>query len=125
MRAGTEDVWYDDEAGPLVRLYAITGGRAEAPAGDFTLSAIVQRVPGAVTGADPLSLEESTILQLSARPVSVSEIAARLGLPLGSVRVILSDLRDAGLVAVPRSRDASERPTMDLLQQVLSGLNSL
>jgi uncharacterized protein DUF742 len=124
MSIATEDVWYDDEAGPLVRLYAITGGRADAPAGDFTLSAIVQRVPGAPVSGD-LSLEESTILELSARPVSVSEIAARLGLPLGSVRVILSDLRDAGLVAVPRSRDAAERPTMLLLEQVLSGLNSL
>ena len=124
MSMTSEDVWYDDEAGPLVRLYAITGGRADAPAGDFTLSAIVQRVSGAPVTGD-LTLEESTILELSARPVSVSEVAARLGLPLGSVRVILSDLRDAGLVAVPRSRDAAERPTMLLLEQVLSGLNSL
>jgi DNA-binding IclR family transcriptional regulator len=55
----------------------------------------------------------------------VSEIAARLGLPLGTVRVILSDLRDAGLIAVPRSRDPSQAPNMQLLQRVLSGLNSL
>jgi DNA-binding transcriptional ArsR family regulator len=121
----TEDVWYDDEAGPLVRLYAITGGRSEAPAGDFTLSAIVQAVPGAPIGEGELTLERSTIVQLAERPVSVSEIAARLGLPLGSVRVILSDLRDAGLIAVPRGRDAGERPSMQLLEQVLSGLNSL
>jgi hypothetical protein len=119
-----DEIWYDDEAGPLVRLYAITGGRTEAPAGDFTLSTIVQRVPGAVPGGD-LSLAESTIVQLTERPVSVSEIAARLGLPLGPVRVILADLRDAGLVTVPRSRDAAERPSMSLLQQVLTGLNSL
>jgi|tagenome__1003787_1003787.scaffolds.fasta_scaffold19733192_2 hypothetical protein len=119
-----DDIWYDDEAGPLVRLYAITGGRTEAPAGDFTLSTIVQRVPGAVPGGE-LSLAESTIMQLTERPLSVSEIAARLGLPLGPVRVILGDLRDASLVAVPRSRDAAERPSMSLLEQVLSGLNSL
>jgi hypothetical protein len=119
-----DDIWYDEEAGPLVRLYAITGGRAEAPAGDFTLSTIVQRVPGAEPGHD-LSLAESTIVDLAERPVSVSEIAARLGLPLGPVRVILGDLRAAGLVAVPRSRDAAERPSMRLLEQVLSGLNAL
>jgi DNA-binding transcriptional ArsR family regulator len=119
-----DDIWYDDEAGPIVRLFAITGGRTEAPAGDFTLSTIVQRVPGAVPGAE-LSLAESTIVQLTERPLSVSEIAARLGLPLGSVRVILGDLRDADLVTVPRSRDAAERPSLSLLQQVLSGLNSL
>lgn len=120
----TEDVWYDDEAGPLVRLYAITGGRVEAPTGDFTLSAIVRRVPGAPTG-DDLSLAELNVVQLTERPMSVSEIAARLSLPLGPVRVILGDLRDAGLITVPHSRNAAERPTMHLLQQVLSGLNSL
>ena len=119
-----DDIWYDDEAGPLVRLYAITGGRTEAPAGDFTLSTIVQRVPGTAPGGE-LSLAESTIVRLAERPLSVSEIAARLGLPLGSVRVILGDLRDAGLVAVPRAREAAERPSMSLLRQVLSGLNSL
>ncbi|WP_433363522.1 DUF742 domain-containing protein [Actinoplanes sp. CA-142083] len=119
-----DDIWYDDEAGPLVRLYAITGGRAEAPAGDFTLSTIVQRVPGSEPGHD-LSLAETTIVDLTERPVSVSEIAARLGLPLGPVRVILGDLREAGLVAVPRSRNAAERPSMSLLEQVLSGLNAL
>ena len=119
-----DDIWYDDEAGPIVRLYAITGGRTETPAGDFTLSTVVQRVPGAEPGAE-LSLAESTIVRLTERPLSVSEIAARLGLPLGSVRVILGDLRDAGLVAVPRAREAAERPSMSLLRQVLSGLNSL
>jgi len=119
-----DDIWYDDEAGPIVRLYAITGGRTEAPAGDFTLSTIVQRVPGTAPGGE-LSLAESTIVRLAERPLSVSEIAARLGLPLGPVRVILGDLRDAGLVTVPRSRDAAERPSMSLLEQVLGGLNSL
>ena len=119
-----DEIWYDEEAGPIVRLYAITGGRTEAPAGDFTLSTTVQRVPGAVPGSE-LSLAESTIVRLTERPLSVSEIAARLGLPLGSVRVILGDLRDAGLVAVPRAREAAERPSMSLLRQVLSGLNSL
>ena len=119
-----DEIWYDEEAGPIVRLYAITGGRTEAPPGDFTLSTVVQRVPGAEPGAE-LSLAESTIVRLTERPLSVSEIAARLGLPLGSVRVILGDLRDADLITVPRARDAAERPSMSLLQQVLSGLNSL
>jgi len=120
-----EDVWYDADAGPLVRCYAITGGRAEAPASDLTLSAIVRAVPGAVVREDELSAEQTTVRRLAERPVSVSEIAARLGLPLGSVRVIISDLREAGLVAVPRARETAERPSLGLLQQVLQGLNSL
>jgi hypothetical protein len=118
-----DDIWYDDEAGPIVRLYAITGGRTEAPAGDFTLSTTVQRVPGPCPAA---SCRWPSRRSCSSRAaVSVCEIAARLGLPLGPVRVILADLRDARLITVPRSRDAAERPSMSLLQQVLSGLNSL
>lgn len=123
MTAVTEDVWYDAEAGPLVRLYAITGGRTDTAAGDFTLGAIVQRVPGAAPDGE-LSHEQAAIVQLADRPVSVSEIAARLGLPLGTVRVILGDLREAGLIAVPRSR-GPEAPTMQQLQRLLGGLNSL
>ncbi|MFC7533977.1 DUF742 domain-containing protein [Actinoplanes sp. GCM10030250] len=120
----TQDVWYDEDAGPLVRLYAITGGRSEAPASGITLSAIVQRVPGA-TASGELSGPESTIMQLAERPVSVSEIAAWLRLPLGPVRVLLSDLRDAGLITLPRSPDTAAGPTKGLLEQVLSGLRSL
>jgi hypothetical protein len=124
MTTPAEDVWYDAEAGPLVRLYAITGGRAGAPAGDFTLGAIVQRIPGATSTAE-LSHEQSAIVELADRPVSVSEIAARLSLPLGAVRVILADLRADGLIAVPKSRDASETPSMQLLQRVRKGLDDL
>ncbi|MEU4245539.1 DUF742 domain-containing protein [Actinoplanes sp. NPDC026619] len=124
MTTAAEDVWYDAEAGPLVRLYALTGGRTETQASDFTLGAIVQRVPGR-TPDDDLSREQKTIVGLLHKPVSVSEIAARLHLPLGTVRVILGDLRDAGLVAVPKSRDAAEAPTMQQLQRLLSGLNAL
>ena len=57
--------------------------------------------------------------------MSVSEIAARLSLPLGAVRVILADLRADGLIAVPQSRDASETPSMQLLQRVRKGLDNL
>ena len=119
-----EDVWYDEDAGPIVRLYAITGGRADTPAGGITLTAVVQRVPGA-TAPGELSGPESTILRLAERPVSVSEIAAGLHLPLGPVRVLLSDLREAGLITLPGRQDAAGRPDMGLLNQVLTGLRSM
>jgi hypothetical protein len=124
VTAVAEDLWYDEEAGPVVRLYAITGGRAAAPPGDFTMGAIVQRVSGARPTGE-LSVEQSTIVELAEKPVSVSEIAARLRLPLGSVRVILADMRDVGLIAVPRARDAGSAPTMQLLERLLGGLNTL
>lgn len=124
MTAAGEDAWYDAEAGPLVRLYAITGGRAESPAGDFTLGAIVQRMPEVSPDAE-LSQEQASIVRLAEKPVSVSEIAARLGLPLGTIRVILGDLREAGLIHVPPARPDADKPTLQQMQRLLNGLNSL
>jgi predicted Rossmann fold nucleotide-binding protein DprA/Smf involved in DNA uptake len=124
MTAASEDAWYDAEAGPLVRLYAITGGRTETPAGDFTLGAIVQRMPEAGPDGE-LSQEQASIVRLAEKPVSVSEIAARLGLPLGTIRVILGDLRQAGLIHVPPARPDTEKPTLQQMQRLLNGLNSL
>lgn len=120
----TEDVWYDADAGPLVRLYAIIAGRVTEPAHGITLSAIVQRIPGA-TAPGTLSAPQHTILRLTERPVSVSELAAWLQLPLGPVRALLSELGDAGLITFPGAPDTSAGPTQGLLEQVLTGLRSL
>jgi uncharacterized protein DUF742 len=122
---GPEEIWYDDDAGPVVRLYALTGGRTVAGHEDFTLSTMV--VHGVAGDAPPpgLSPEQLRILRLSRRPVSVPEIAAHLGMPLGSVRVLLGDLRDAGLIAVPQSRESSAATSQPVLERLLSGLLAL
>jgi hypothetical protein len=120
----TEEVWYDNDAGPVVRLYAMTGGRTLPDRGGLELITVVW----AVSPNDPplpLPPEQAEILRLCQRPLSVSEIAAHLKLPLGSVRVLLSDLREAGLVAVPRPRSAADQPSYELLERVLSGLLAL
>jgi uncharacterized protein DUF742 len=121
---GPEEVWYDDDAGPIVRLYALTGGRTVAGREDFTLSTMVR---GVATEATPpgLSPEQLRILRLSRNPVSVPEIAAHLGMPLGSVRVLLGDLRDAGLITVPQSRESIATPSQPVLERLLSGLLAL
>jgi hypothetical protein len=64
-------------------------------------------------------------MRLCRKPLSVSEIAAHLRLPLGSVRVLLGDLRDAGLIAVPGPKAAADQPSQELLERVLSGLMAL
>jgi DNA-binding transcriptional ArsR family regulator len=121
---GPEEIWYDDDAGPLVRLYALTGGRTVAGREDFTLSTMVQRIAADVVSPG-LSPEQRRILRLSRSPVSVPEIAAHLGMPLGSVRVLLGDLRDAGLIAVPQSREMNAATSQPVLERLLNGLLSL
>jgi Protein of unknown function (DUF742) len=135
MTATAEDVWYDIDAGPLVRLYMIASGRGGGSAGDFMLGAMVQSVPEVQpSGAVPvdgegagagLSREQKAIVRLAEKPVPVSELAARLGLPLPAVRSILGELRDAGLVTVGQDGGGAGGPTAEQLQQLLSGLNAL
>ena len=119
------EIWYDDDSGPLVRLYAQIGGwpATAATPGDLDLNALVARTEQPVA-APELSPPESRILQLTVVPTSVSEIAAQLDLPIGAVRGLLRGLSDAGLVAVRRPA-ADDDYSPSVLEQLLTGLRAL
>src|ERR1700755_2317316 len=91
-----EEAWYDEDAGPLVRLYARVGGRTPLLRGGPDLSAITLR-DADTPEPDGLSADQQAALRLSRRPIALSEIAVHLGLPLGPTRLLLGDLLDAGL----------------------------
>jgi hypothetical protein len=118
-----DDAWYDDQAGPIVRLYAMTGGRASATGREFTVSTMVTRAGDRTEGAD-LPDEKSAILRLCTRALSVAEIAAHLSLPLGTVEVLLDDLRRAGLVQTPE-QPAEGHVSADLMLRLRDGLLAL
>jgi predicted Rossmann fold nucleotide-binding protein DprA/Smf involved in DNA uptake len=115
--------WLDAAAGPVVRPYTLTRGRAEPVAGGLDLVALVVAT-GAAAEQRSLELEPEhrAILALGRRPTSVAEIAARLDLPLGVVRVLLGDLRQHGLVAVYEPADADR---YRVLKAVADGLRAL
>jgi DNA-binding transcriptional ArsR family regulator len=117
------ETWYDEESGPLVRRYARIGDRTTAVSDDLELNALVTRIPDEVVPAG-LTSTESSILRLSSRPVSLSEIAANLDLPIGEMRALLAGLTDAGLITVRRP-SANGDSSPDVLQQLLAGLRSL
>ncbi|SFB73527.1 Protein of unknown function [Nocardioides terrae] len=113
---------------PLVRPYALTGGRTK-PKRDYPIEALVKTdSESGVLGANGFrSPEESAIADLCAQSRSVAEVAALIKLPLGVVRVLISDLVDRGVVQVHTSASASEddRPDAALLERVLRGLRKL
>ena len=120
--------WVDRDAGPVVRPYALTGGRTEPATGEILdLIAIVVAVrTGARTGdLTGLSPEHRKILSLCGQPVTVADVASDTGLPLGVVRVLLADLLVQGRLTVVRQQQAGERPSADLLEEVLHGLRAL
>ena len=121
----SENVWLDEDAGPVVRPYAMTRGRTRPSSGDFDLIALIvatQSVPAGVSGLGPEHLE---IVAMCARPQSVAETSAHLDLPVGIVRVLLGDLLDGGLILVREPRRTTQLPSEPVLKAVISGLRSL
>ncbi|MGW0733232.1 DUF742 domain-containing protein [Streptomyces sp. NPDC002851] len=132
MTEGPTDAWtdrYDDEAGPLVRLYAMTAGRARTDNGAerVDLMAIVRRTKSAPEAQLPP--EQSHLLTLCGDgPRPVADLASDSGLPLGVVRVLLGDLTAHGLIRItPPDSEASTstRPDAHLLREVINGLRAL
>jgi len=120
--------WLDRDCGPVVRPYALTGGRTEPATGEvLDLIAVVVAARGADrrTGRAGLTPESRKIMALCGQPVTVADVASDTGLPLGVVRVLLADLLVQGRISVVRQRAAGERPGADLLEEVLDGLRAL
>ncbi|WP_055489548.1 DUF742 domain-containing protein [Streptomyces sp. TP-A0356] len=122
--------WYDHEAGPLVRPYAMTGGRTRpGPTGvRFDLIALVSLDAGAPNVDDDTSLgpEHRALIELCRiETQSVAELAAGADLPVGVVRVLLGDLLELGCVSVNRPVPPAQLPDERILREVIEGLRAL
>jgi hypothetical protein len=120
-----EDSWFDEDAGPLVRPFAMTRGRTRPGRYDLDMITLVVAVGGAPgdPGREP---EHARILAACQRPVSVAEVSAAVDLPMVVVKVLLSDLIERGELLF-RSPPRDQTPTTDrrVLQAVLDGVRNL
>jgi hypothetical protein len=119
--------WVDRNAGPVVRPYAITGGRTEQDDGQVLdlLAVVVAQDPGLWGGTADFTPEENMIVGLCQRPATVTDVASASALPLGVVRVLLADLIRRGRVTVVPSLRPGDQPNTELLKEVLHGLRAL
>ncbi|MFD9094209.1 DUF742 domain-containing protein [Streptomyces collinus] len=122
--------WYDGEAGPLVRPYAMTGGRTQpGPTGvRFDLIALVTLDPAAPVADDDTALgpEHLALIELCRTETqSVAELAADADLPVGVVRVLLGDLLELGRVTISRPVPPAHLPDERILREVIEGLRAL
>lgn len=122
--------WYDADAGPLVRPYAMTGGRTEAGRGGarFDLIALVTFDDTVTGSAEDVALvpEHRTLLTLCRTETqSVAELSADADLPVGVVRVLLGDLLESGYVTVSRPVPPAQLPDERILREVINGLRAL
>lgn len=96
-----DDRWLEREAGPVVRPYALTGGRTRPRGETFDLMAVVgSAVDGRSLERMLLEPEHVQVLRLCRRPMPVADLASDLDLPLGVVRILLSDMRERGLITI-------------------------
>lgn len=107
------------------RLFVALGGRSHVDGNAFDLATLI------VSECDPapgMQSEHRKILQMCQAPMAVVEVSAILGLPVGAVKILLSDLRDVGRITVRHSSSAPDRTQPipeETLEKVLVGLRNL
>jgi hypothetical protein len=122
------DKWVDRNAGPVVRPYALTGGRTRPSSG--TLLDLITVIVASSLSLGPddslgLSPEHRRILGLCRWPATVADVASTTALPLGVVRVLIADLIGEGRITVLAERPVGQEPSTALLKEVLHGLRAL
>jgi hypothetical protein len=122
-----EHEWVDEEAGPVVRPYAVARGRTRSSSPVLDLLATVVSTGLPAPAKAELSGQHRRMMScVSVQAKPVAEIASDLGLPVGVIRVLLGDLLEHGLVNVrPPRDDKSATPSESLLREVISGLRAL
>jgi hypothetical protein len=109
-----------------VRPYAVTGGRTRTSgSSELPIEALVQSLRAPSPG---MTNETRTILDLTAVEfLSVAELSAHVKLPVGVVRVIVSDLADEGKVRIHGVAQGQENlaTSLSVLESVLNGISSL
>jgi hypothetical protein len=121
----TDDRWLDDAAGPVVRPYAITGGRTQAAESTLELVAMVATTERGLAMIEQIDGEHQDIVRRCRQPLSIAELSAHLNIPLGVGRVLVTDLLEQGLVVVRRPAPRHRMSDEALLEKVMNGLRQL
>jgi hypothetical protein len=114
-----------------VRPYAVTGGRVKSSRADLPLEALVELMPGAVGGTNLPPERRAILHHAAAGYISIAELSALLHLPIGVIRVLVSDLSDQQYVRVhstqPLDVETGQSPALSLsvLESVLNGIAAL
>jgi hypothetical protein len=128
--AEPEPTDHDDFGDPaaMVRPYAWTRGRTRANY-DLKLETLISTTELGQDETRLLQLEHRSVSALCRYPLSVAEIAAKLSVPLGVARVVLSDMAEQGLISIHRTFADDDvhdiAAHLVLMERVLSGLRRL
>lgn len=117
--------FFDDAAGPVVRPYAVTGGRTRSRGAQLDLVAVVIGSVPSMADRGLLEPEHMRMLARCRQAITVVDLASDVDLPLDVVRVLLGDLIDRGLVRVNAPAPSEFARDEAVLRMVLDELHSL
>ncbi|MEV4349063.1 DUF742 domain-containing protein [Actinoplanes sp. NPDC049596] len=115
----TDEHWFDDAAGRLIRPYTVSNGRTEPTTRMELLSMVI------ATGRPPhgqLGPEHAQALGLCGSVTTVAEVAARLRLPAVVTKIVLSDLVDWGVVDTRAPDPMADSTNLAVLETILNAL---
>ncbi|MDR1440945.1 MAG: DUF742 domain-containing protein [Bifidobacteriaceae bacterium] len=119
-----------------VRPFVVTGGRTQGST-DTRLESILEVASQqwVAEKGKSLSPEEAAIVrQIATTYLTVAEVSAHLKLPVGVVKVLVSDLAEAGVLLVHDTMagggadsggPVSREQTLELLESVLNAISQL
>ncbi|HLM63807.1 MAG TPA: DUF742 domain-containing protein [Acidimicrobiales bacterium] len=115
-----------DERDPrVVPVYALTRGRTRSVGRDLPWETLLTATADGIASLSKLRFEQARIVSFCRRPVSVAEVAAELGVPLGVARVLVSDLyAENFLVVHVPTFTRTGRPRTEILERLLTGLRT-
>ncbi|MGW1741451.1 DUF742 domain-containing protein [Nocardia sp. NPDC001965] len=119
---GPREPWAEEEAGPVARLYAMTGGRGRTARTELTLDTMVVDVG---VGFAPRRTEPEylDIIRFCRVPQSVAEVSAQCRIPLAMTKVLVGDLIDDGRLAVRAPVETTDVTSdLGLLQTIANSL---
>ncbi|MPY83075.1 MAG: DUF742 domain-containing protein [Actinophytocola sp.] len=122
--SGDDSAWFDEDAGPLARPYTFTRGRTHVDRNDLNMITLVVALRSHHGGE--LDHAHERILACCQNPISIAEVAAGADLPLGVVKVLLSDLIEQNYVLFRTGlASPSAAASPDTLLKVLDGIREL
>lgn len=119
------DRWLDEQAGPVVRPYAMTQGRTRPRGKALDLITIVMTTDGRPYDQLQLGPEHQQILRTCRQPTTVADITSDIGLPLTLARVLLGDLHEQGLITALDTQQPDHHFPANVLEDILTGLQAL
>ncbi|ARQ67728.1 DUF742 domain-containing protein [Streptomyces marincola] len=114
----------EPDTGGLVRPYVITNGREIADGDKFELVTLITAAQDQQQKAR-LDPEKRSLVELcEGGYLSVAEIAGHMELPVGVIKVLLSDLAESGHILTRAPVPAAQLTDIQVLQEVLDGLQA-